>query len=75
MRLWLSILAVTPGRDAVGEVSLRVKVEGRTFTGRGASPDVVDGAVRAYLHALNKAAHAKVLEARALEQASYLWGV
>ena len=38
-------------------------------------PDVADGAVRAYLHALNKATHAKDLEARALEKASYLWGV
>ncbi|HUE97494.1 MAG TPA: 2-isopropylmalate synthase, partial [Longimicrobiaceae bacterium] len=71
----LAILAVTPGRDAVGEVNLRVKIGGKSFTGRGASPDVVDGAVRAYLHALNKAAHAKQLEANAMEQASYLWGV
>jgi 2-isopropylmalate synthase len=71
----LTIQANTPGRDAVGEVILRLRVDGRTFTGRGASPDVVDGAVRAYIHALNKAAHAKELEVKALEQASYLWGV
>jgi 2-isopropylmalate synthase len=71
----LTIQANTPGRDAVGEVNLRIKVNGRTFTGRGASPDVVDGAVRAYLHALNKAAHASTLEAKAMEQANYLWGV
>jgi 2-isopropylmalate synthase len=71
----LVIQANTPGRDAVGEVNLRLRVEGKTFTGRGASPDVVDGAVRAYLHALNKAAHATTLEANALEQANYLWGV
>ena len=71
----LAITAITPGRDAVGEVSLRLKVEGKTFTGRGASPDVVDGAVRAYLHALNKAAHAKELEVKHIEQANYMWGV
>ncbi|MEX2571177.1 MAG: 2-isopropylmalate synthase [Gemmatimonadota bacterium] len=71
----LAIIANTPGRDAVGEVNLRLKVQGRTFTGRGASPDVVDGAVRAYLHAVNKAAHANTLEAKAMEQSSYLWGV
>jgi 2-isopropylmalate synthase len=71
----LTIQANTPGRDAVGEVNLRLRVDGRTFTGRGASPDIVDGAVRAYIHALNKAAHAKELEVKALEQASYLWGV
>jgi 2-isopropylmalate synthase len=68
----LTMQANTPGRDAVGEINLRLKVEGKTFTGRGASPDVVDGAVRAYLHALNKAAHALTLEARAAEQSNHL---
>jgi len=53
------IRAATPGRDAVGEVTIRARVEGRTFTGRGASTDIVDAAVRAYLHALNKAADAR----------------
>jgi 2-isopropylmalate synthase len=71
----LAILSATPGQDAVGEVTVRVKVNGRTFTGRGGSPDIVDGAVRAYLHAINKAANARVLEAQQLEKASYLWGV
>ena len=71
----LAILSATPGQDAVGEVTVRVKVNDRTFTGRGGSPDIVDGAVRAYLHALNKAASARALEAQHLEKASYLWGV
>src|SRR5690606_3887186 len=71
----LVIHAITTGEDAVGEVTLRAQVDGRTFTGRGASPDVVNGAVRAYLHALNKAAQARALEARILERESYLWGV
>jgi 2-isopropylmalate synthase len=71
----LTIHAATPGRDAVGEVALRVRIDGKTFTGRGGSTDVVDAAVRAYLHALNKAAHARELEAKALEEASYVWGV
>jgi 2-isopropylmalate synthase len=71
----LSLHSATPGRDAVGEVSLQVRVDGKTFTGRGASTDVVDGAVRALLSALDKAAHARSLDAKALEEASYLWGV
>ncbi|HEX7118669.1 MAG TPA: 2-isopropylmalate synthase [Longimicrobiales bacterium] len=71
----LEIHAATPGRDAVGEVSLRVRVEGRTFTGRGASTDIVDAAARAYVNAMNKAAHARELEAKALEAANDLWGV
>lgn len=64
----LTIRAATPGRDAVGEVSLRARVAGRTFTGTGASTDVVDAAVRAYLHALNKAAHAETMEEEQAEQ-------
>src|SRR5690606_41665716 len=71
----LALRSATPGRDAVGEVSIRARIEGKSFTGRGASTDVVDAAARAYLHALNKAAHARELEAKALEEASYLWGV
>ncbi len=57
-----AIRAATPGRDAVGEVTLRARVAGKTLTGRGASTDVVDAAVRAYLNALNKAAYAAALE-------------
>jgi 2-isopropylmalate synthase len=71
----LNLHSVTPGSDALGEVSLTVKVNGRSFTGRGASPDIVNAALRAYLHALNKAAHGRELEAIHLERASYLWGV
>jgi len=50
----LTIRATTPGRDAVGEVSIQVLVGDRTFRGTGASTDVVNAAVRALLHALNK---------------------
>jgi 2-isopropylmalate synthase len=71
----MTIHAATPGHDAVGEVSLHVRIGGKSFTGRGASTDIVDAAVRAYIHALNKAEHGRDLEAQALEQASYLWGV
>jgi 2-isopropylmalate synthase len=71
----LTMQANTPGRDAVGEVNLRLKVEGKTFTGRGASPDVVDGAVRAYLHALNKAVHANGSRRRRRTVELPGWGV
>ncbi len=71
----LSIQAITPGGDAVGEASLQAEIDGKSFTGRAAAPDVVNASVRAYLNALNKAAHARTLEAEALERASYVWGV
>jgi 2-isopropylmalate synthase len=70
-----TIRAATPGRDAVGEVTLRARVRGKTFTGRGASTDVVDAAVRAYLHALNKAAHAAQLEEDAAQTTAEVRGV
>ncbi|HYJ78587.1 MAG TPA: 2-isopropylmalate synthase [Longimicrobiaceae bacterium] len=71
----LEVHSATPGGDAVGEVSLRMRIDGKVFTGRSASTDVVDAGVRAYLNALNKAAQVQAIEARALEDASYLWGV
>jgi 2-isopropylmalate synthase len=69
----VSIRSMTPGIYTVGEV--RARVNGERFTGCGVAPDIVNAGVQAYLHVLNKAVHARELEAAALEQASYLWGV
>jgi 2-isopropylmalate synthase len=60
------IRAVSRGRDAIGEVFVHVDFDGRTFTGKAASTDVVDASARAYLDAVNKALHL----ARTLEQGS-----
>lgn len=70
----LSIQSTTPERDAVGDVHIHVDINGNRFTGRAASTDVVDAAVRAYLHAVNKAEHARTLEAQAFEKME-MWGV
>ncbi|HSR41944.1 MAG TPA: 2-isopropylmalate synthase, partial [Longimicrobiales bacterium] len=68
------IHAAGPGKDAVGEVHLRMVVDGRTFRGRGASTDIVDAAARAYLNVLDKARHMDRLEGRAFQRLE-LWGV
>jgi 2-isopropylmalate synthase len=68
------VQAASPGTDAVGEVHLHLRISGHVFTGRSASTDIVDAAARAFLNAVDKAAHARELEARALERAEY-WGV
>jgi 2-isopropylmalate synthase len=52
------IHSVTRGRDAVGEVFVHVDFEGRMFTGKAASTDIVDASARAYLHAVNKVLYA-----------------
>jgi 2-isopropylmalate synthase len=46
--------AVTSGKDAIGEVTLRVEFDGTTVTGKGASTDVVEASARAYINALNR---------------------
>ncbi|MHB8946660.1 MAG: 2-isopropylmalate synthase [Bacillota bacterium] len=46
--------AVTSGQDALGEVVLRLGLDGRTALGRGVSTDVIEASARAYVAALNK---------------------
>jgi len=46
--------AVTSGKDALGQVSLKLKIKNTTISGRGASTDIVEAAIRAYLDAVNK---------------------
>ncbi len=49
-----SIRAATPGKDALGEAHVSVRIEGSLFNGTGASTDIIEAAVSAYLNALNK---------------------
>jgi 2-isopropylmalate synthase len=49
-----NIRAVTGGKDALGEVQVKVRDNGHRFSGRGTSPDVIEASVRAYLQAINK---------------------
>ncbi len=46
--------AISEGRDAEGEVSLRVLIDERTFSGRAVGSDIVEASSRAYLSAVNK---------------------
>ena len=52
--LSFQVAAVTPGSDAVGDVSVTVEVSGQRVTARGVSTDVVEASARAFLHAINK---------------------
>jgi 2-isopropylmalate synthase len=49
------IRSVTRGQDALGEVSVKLDVEGETVNGRGTSTDVLEASAKAYLDALNRA--------------------
>ncbi|MBI1752352.1 MAG: 2-isopropylmalate synthase [Acidobacteria bacterium] len=48
------IHAITGGADAVGEVFIQVEFDGVAHGGKGASTDIVEASVRAYLNAANK---------------------
>ncbi len=48
------IEAVTRGKDALGEVSLKLTAKGKTVTARSSSTDIIEASVLAYVNALNK---------------------
>ncbi len=49
-----STRAITGGKDAQGEVSVRIRHRDRKVRGRGLSTDVIEAAVKAYLAAINR---------------------
>ena len=48
------IQSVTEGREAVGEAIVRLRADGKLYSGKGVSTDIVGAALRAYVNALNK---------------------
>jgi len=49
-----SVKSVTEGIDAMGEVTIRLRHEKRTYSGRAANTDIIVASARAYLNALNR---------------------
>ncbi len=48
------IQAVTEGTDALGKVTVQMDHNGRRVLGRGASTDIIEASIKAYLDALNR---------------------
>jgi 2-isopropylmalate synthase len=46
-----TVKSVTGGIDAVGEVLVRIESDGITYTGRGASTDIIVASAKAYMNA------------------------
>ncbi len=51
-----SIRAITGGKEALGEATVRIKDEGRIFIGRGISTDIIEASAKAYVDAINRMA-------------------
>lgn len=49
--------SVTEGREAMGEAVVRLRNDGKIYSGRGISTDIVGSSVMAYLNAVNKIAY------------------
>lgn len=49
-----SIHSVTGGKDALGEVMIKVKGKGNLITGKGASTDIIEASAKAYINAINR---------------------
>lgn len=48
------IQAVTRGREALGSALVKLRSNGRLYSGNGVSTDIVGASIRAYVNALNK---------------------
>lgn len=51
------IQAVTEGRGAMGDALVKLRHEGRLYSGKGLSTDILGASIRAYINALNKIAY------------------
>ncbi len=49
-----AIQSVTRGKDALGEVTVKVRLNGKSYIGHGASTDILEASAKAYLNAINK---------------------
>ena len=48
------IQAVTEGREAMGQTVVKLRSQGKVYSGRGISTDIVGASILAYINALNK---------------------
>ena len=48
------IQSVTEGREAMGQTVVKLRSEGKVYSGRGISTDIVGASIQAYISALNK---------------------
>jgi 2-isopropylmalate synthase len=49
-----TIRSVTGGREAMGEVTVKIQYKDRVYTGVGASTDVIEASAKAYLNCINR---------------------
>ncbi len=63
--------AVTQGKDAIGEVTVKVRFNGVELIGKGSSVDIIEASVKAYINAVNKYLYRQQLEAEGYQMPLY----
>ncbi len=53
------ITSVTEGREAVGSAIVKLRADGKLYSGNGISTDIIGASIRAYVNALNKIVYSK----------------
>ena len=48
------IQTVTEGKDAMGSALVKIRADGKVYSGSGISTDIIGASIRAYVSALNK---------------------
>ena len=56
------IQAVTEGREAMGEALVKLRHNGKVYSGRGLSTDIIGASIKAYVNALNKISYEEASE-------------
>jgi len=49
-----TLRSVSIGKDAMGEVTIKIKYSNITFTGKGISTDIIEASIKAYINTINK---------------------
>jgi 2-isopropylmalate synthase len=60
------VQAITRGLDAMGDVTVKLDIEGHEVVGRGVSPDIIEASARAYVNAINRAVQKGLMEKKKL---------
>lgn len=48
------IFSITEGKEAMGQALVKLRFEGKLYSGSGISTDIISASIRAYINALNK---------------------
>ncbi len=60
------VQAITKGLDAMGDVTIKLDIDGVEVVGRGVSPDIIEASARAYINAINRGIQKGLLEKKKL---------